>query len=253
MLIDDFKLFGLPPNASFVDVQRQYRIGAKQYHPDRPSGDEEKFNEINNAFGRLENHFKTPPGGGAFVNLFDSFAESVNRRRRCVEIVLTLEELFTGKTINIHNQQVNLPAGMIPNTIFQIPELQAECLIRLARHNYFTIEPISMNIVFRTNISLYEALVGYIGKIKHPNGKMLYISTPKNKVIKDGELMTCKGLGINVGIDHSRAVSDFVVVFHVTMPAHVDVDAHRQVLKTVFECNVPTIIKKPSDIDVALT
>ena len=141
MLIDDFKLFGLQPNASFVDVQRQYRIGAKQYHPDRPSGDEEKFKEINNAFGRLENHFKTPSGGGAFVNLFDSFAESVNRRRRCVEIVLTLEELFTGKTINIHNQQVNLPAGMIPNTIFQIPELQAECLIRLARHNYFTIEP----------------------------------------------------------------------------------------------------------------
>ena len=249
MFTDDMNLLNLQSNATFVDVQRQYRVQAKRYHPDRPNGDEEKFKEINNAFERLEKHFNRPQGD-RFDFFFDQFAESVNRRRSCVDIQMTLEELFTGKTLYVRDTKISLPAGMIPNTVVHLPELSVDCFIRLVRHNYFSVTPRSMNIVFETNISLYEALTGYVGKIRHPNGKMLFISTPKNRVIHDNEHMSYKCLGINLG---SGVVSDFVVRFKVSMPKCIDVDAHRDVLRTVFECNVPTIIKKPSDIDVALT
>lgn len=230
-----------------MDVQRQYRISAKKYHPDRPTGDEEKFKEVNNAYSRLEEHFKRPHDN-PFMNFFDGFTDALHRRQRCIEIVMTIEELFTGKTIRIQNQTINLPAGMIPNTFIHIPELHLDCLIRLAKHNYFSVEHRTMNLIFKVNISLYEALVGYVGKIRHPSGRMLYISTPKNRVIKDGERMVCKGMGINF----DSMESDFVVIFNVTLPTRIDVDKHRQVLQDVFECNVPIIIKSNSDLEVNL-
>jgi DnaJ-class molecular chaperone len=249
MFIDDLNLLNLQPNATFIEVQRQYRVHAKRYHPDRPNGDEERFKEINNAFERLQKHFNRPQGD-PFEFVFDKFAESIHRRRRCVDIQLTLEELFTGKTVYVQNTKISLPAGMIPDTVVHLPELSVDCFIRLARHTYFSVAPRSMNIVFQTNISLYEALTGYVGKIKHPNGKMLYISTPKNRVIHDNEQMTCKGLGINLG---SGAVSDFVVRFNVLMPKFIDADVHRDALRNVFECNVPNIIKNDTDVTVNLT
>jgi DnaJ-class molecular chaperone len=248
---NDFNLFALPPNATLEDLQKRFRSLAKIHHPDRKSGNSEKFKELNNAYSRLEEKIKNPREN-IFQHLFSDFAESIHQRSRCVEVTITIEELFVGKTIWLQNKKLNIPPGLVPNTILTIPELNIEVLLRVAKHNYYSIEPRTMNLMFRTSISLYEALVGYTGKIKHPNGSMLYLYSPKDQVVRDGQILTCKFKGIPLSADYPQSTSDFVVVFNVIMPVKIDSDKYRILLRQVFDCNVPAILRRPSDIDVQL-
>jgi len=56
---DYYQILGVPRNASDEDIKKAYRKLAMQYHPDRNPGKEqwanEKFKEINEAFGILGN------------------------------------------------------------------------------------------------------------------------------------------------------------------------------------------------------
>lgn len=47
------RILNLKENASMDDVKRMFRKMALIYHPDKPSGNEEKFKEINNAYEKL--------------------------------------------------------------------------------------------------------------------------------------------------------------------------------------------------------
>src|SRR4030042_578113 len=57
MAKDYYGILGIPRNASVTDIKKAYRKLAMQYHPDRNPGKEkwanEKFKEINEAFGVL--------------------------------------------------------------------------------------------------------------------------------------------------------------------------------------------------------
>lgn len=41
---DPYKILGIDRNASEADVKKAYRKLAKEYHPDKASGNEERFN-----------------------------------------------------------------------------------------------------------------------------------------------------------------------------------------------------------------
>lgn len=248
----DLRLFNLPQNASLEDVQKQFRSMAKIHHPDRKTGNVEKFKELNNAYSRLEERFKTPRNTGIH-KIFEDFAGSIHKRSRCVEVAITIEELFTGKIVWIQDKKLNIPPGLVPNTVLSIPELNIDVFLRLSKHNYYSIDHRTMNLVFRTSISLYEALVGYKGKIKHPDGSMLFLQSPKDMIIRDGQILTCKFKGIPLSGEHAQSTSDFVVIFHVIVPVRIDSDKYRSLLREVFDCNVPTILQRPSDIDIQLT
>lgn len=47
---DYYKILGIEKNASQDDVKKAFKKLALQYHPDRPTGDEKKFKEINEAY-----------------------------------------------------------------------------------------------------------------------------------------------------------------------------------------------------------
>lgn len=52
---DYYKILGISENASEEEIKRAFHKLAYQYHPDRPSGDEQKFKEINEAYQVLSN------------------------------------------------------------------------------------------------------------------------------------------------------------------------------------------------------
>ncbi len=58
MAKDYYDILGVPRSASADDVKRAYRKLALQYHPDKPTGDEEKFKEINEAYQTLSDQEK---------------------------------------------------------------------------------------------------------------------------------------------------------------------------------------------------
>ena len=81
MAKDYYKILGVDKNASEEEIKKAYRKLAHQHHPDKKSGDEAKFKEINEAYQVLSDKNKRkqydtygtafeggapPPGGGGF-------------------------------------------------------------------------------------------------------------------------------------------------------------------------------------------
>ncbi len=128
---DYYKILGVEKGATEDDIKKAYRKLAHQFHPDRPSGDEKKFKEINEAYQVLSNKdkrgqydrfgrtfegqdfgFGFDPNNinfedlGNMGDMFDMFFEGlgVKRKRRAyqrgadleIEQVITLEDAFHG-------------------------------------------------------------------------------------------------------------------------------------------------------------
>jgi curved DNA-binding protein len=58
MASDHYKTLGVDKSASQEEIKKAFRKLAQQYHPDKPSGDEAKFKEINEAYSVLSDSNK---------------------------------------------------------------------------------------------------------------------------------------------------------------------------------------------------
>ena len=58
MAKDYYQTLGVPKSASKDEIKKAFRKLAHQYHPDKKSGDEAKFKEINEAYSVLSNDKK---------------------------------------------------------------------------------------------------------------------------------------------------------------------------------------------------
>lgn len=67
-----YDLLGVSPQATDADLKKAYRKTALKYHPDKPTGDTEKFKEISEAFDILSNADKR--------KLYDAFGLEAARR-----------------------------------------------------------------------------------------------------------------------------------------------------------------------------
>lgn len=54
-LEDLYKYFNVSPNCSEVEMHRAYRELRIRYHPDKPSGDIDRYNEVCRNFEELVN------------------------------------------------------------------------------------------------------------------------------------------------------------------------------------------------------
>lgn len=92
MAKDFYDILGVSKSASADDIKRAYRKKAHEYHPDKGSGNEAKFKEVNEAYQVLSDQAKrgqydrfgdnyqqaagfggAAPGGGAGFNPFEGF------------------------------------------------------------------------------------------------------------------------------------------------------------------------------------
>lgn len=273
-----YSVLGLQAGASENEVKSAYKKLAMKHHPDK-GGDPEKFKEINDAFGKIAkpesfggspqsqqggpqfhadpafDHFARQFFGGGGVGGFSFFhnmggaGQHRGHMKQMVEARVSLEELYKGKRVRVNNVIVDIPPG---TTIFQeinVPNTNIVLIIKPIKHPLFDIDNGTFNLIYKQNISLCEALLGFKGKLRHPNGKTLVLNTPEGKVIRNSDVLKASGLGIPT---HRGNTSDLIVIFDVTLPASFDRSKYAHVIKEMFNWDVPDIVSNPSDVTVNL-
>lgn len=246
--MNDYETLGIKPGASDEDIKAAYRKAAIQTHPDK-GGDPEQFKKINDAYNNLSNKKQQDPfpfpGGFPFGFGFRNGPGVVFRQR--VDVGFSLEDLYKGKRIRVNNVEVNIPPKTPLSAQIEVPNTNIVVRISLIRHPVYQVESGSMNLVFRQTISLCEALTGFKGRLKHPDGSMMFF-TSTNKVIKNNERVHVRRRGIP--IDQVKN-SDLVLIFDINMPQSID-DKYKPMIKEMLRFDVPEIMPNSNEETIAL-
>lgn len=249
----DYEILGVQPGATPDEVKTAYKNLAKKHHPDK-GGDPEKFKEINNAFERISNPDKNT-NAEAFDDMarqffgagspFSFFHPNPRMFKQVVDVRVHLEDLYRAKKLRVNNQDIVIPANCPLHKEIPVPGTNIILMVRHNKHPVFDVESHSYNLVYKQSISLCEALLGFQCKLKHPNGTMMFIKSPPNKVITNNMVLRAKGKGIPT---LRGVLSDLLVMFEVEIPTNVDKEKHGNQIKEIFGFDVPDLVQTPSDI-----
>jgi curved DNA-binding protein len=266
--MDYYSTLGLKRGASPDEIKKAYRSLAMKHHPDR-GGDEKKFKEISAAYdtlsdpqkkqmvdrgvdpnaqhqhggfnqGPFEFHF----GAGNFEDVFSQFGFGGGFARRGparnksfnVNVVITLEEVLTGKEINaevgmpgkdkkfvnisipsgIENGQSIRYQGMGDHGIKEAPPGDLIVNVQVARHARFQRE--GDNLIYSQTISVWDALLGGTIRLETLEKKTIEVGIPPGT--QPNTVLSCKNEGlpnartkkrgnllINISIDIPRNLS----------------------------------------------
>jgi len=94
MAKDYYKTLGVSKNASQEEIKKAYRQLAQKYHPDKASGDEKKFKEINEAYQVLSDDKKRVQYD-QFGADFSSFAQGFGGQAGFAGQGINFEDLFS--------------------------------------------------------------------------------------------------------------------------------------------------------------
>ena len=189
---DPWAVLGVSKTSSDDEIKQAYRRLAKQYHPDRPNGNEEQFKRVNEAYDTIKNggpqqQAHNPFGGqDPFANFQDIFNQQFGGFRRPpqrnndmrIGVAISLEEIIqkttkpielkfrngTSRTVNLnipdgvkHGSEVRY-AGYGENTIPNVPPGSLFVTFHLRNHPEYYVE--EYNLVKRLNITVQEAMIG---------------------------------------------------------------------------------------------
>lgn len=247
--MNDYQTLGVKPGASDEEIKKAYRKAAIQNHPDK-GGDPEKFKKINDAYNNLSNPKKEegpfPFGGFPFGFAFRQGPGVVFRQS--VDVGFSLEDLYKGKRIRVNNVEVHIPPRTPLSAQIEVPNTNIVVRISLIRHPVFQVESGTMNLVFKQTISLCEALTGFKGRLKHPDGSMMFFQTSENKVLKNNEHIYVRNRGIPVNQNKN---SDLVLVFDINMPQSID-EKYNRVVKEMLRFDVPEIMPNSNEETITI-
>jgi DnaJ-class molecular chaperone len=241
--MNDYDILGIKPGASEDEIKKAFKKQAVLNHPDK-GGDPENFKRINDAYTNLTKP-RDVPDFPNFARDFFGFANAFGHGpgpgvmfRQTVQVGITLEELFKGKRIKVNNIEVVIHPNTPLHAHIEVPGTNIIVRLKVIRHPVYQVENGSMNLIYKQTISLCEALLGFKGRIKHPNGTMMFCSTNKGKIIRQNEIIRIMNKGIP--IDNRGNMSNLLLVFEVNMPSSIDLK-YESVIKEMLKFDVPNI------------
>lgn len=224
-----------------------------KHHPDK-GGDPEMFKQVNDAYYTITNknneNQHQPPDISDFARQFfnmhvHGFPFGVHQSRpgmvfrQNVDITITLEDIYKGRRLRVNHHEVNIKPNVAVCDRIDVPNSNISIRLKLSKHPIFQVENGSMNLIYKQTISLCEALIGFKGRIKHPNGTMLFCSTKEGRVVGQSEMARIPGKGIPT--NNRGGVSDLIVIFDIQMPSSIDTAKYTGVVKEMLRWDVPDV------------
>lgn len=191
---DPYQILGIPHTASLDEVKHAYRRLARKYHPDVSTepGAEEKFKEIQNAYDQIKNPKPEKPEFHGFNS--DVFADYFNDRQpsyNIINIVLTLEECYTGITKTIQNRNIVLSPG-VRNGTRLLADQQTIVHVSIKPHPRF--QRSNDDLLVQTTVTVAEAMLGTTVEVAHINGKRYNVQVPSG--VQSNQAVRVCGLGL---------------------------------------------------------
>tara|TARA_Y100000389_G_scaffold136089_1_gene133631 strand:+ start:2023 stop:2841 length:819 start_codon:yes stop_codon:yes gene_type:complete len=249
---DPYKILGVDKTSTANDIKKAYRKLAKEYHPDKSKGNEERFKEIadayetlsnstkrsqydqaaNNPFGKFEEGFfedfiKTGNDPG-FTNMFNQrYGFNTRGSNITAQVYITLEEAYFGcsKEIRVGTRVVSIDIknGVKPGQRMRLKglgqrgmtESQSGDLILtvlVQDDPNFYLDQKGLHTI--KHISLYDALLGGKGDVKVFDKTISY-NIPK--CVKNGTMLRIKGKGFPA-YNNPNILGDFFVNILVDLP-----------------------------------
>ncbi len=264
---DPYKILGVDKTATEDVVKKAYRKLAKEYHPDKSTGNEDKFKEVAEAYETLGNPQKkakhdqmqnNPFGGGFGGDFSDSMFEDLlknqnfsgafnqrygyNTQGRNTQGVLqiTLVDAYYGVTrdigIGMKTIKVNIPAGIKTGQKLKLRGLgQRGQTEALSGDLIMTIEVLNDNNFFIdnqglhtiNNISFYDAILGGKGTLDCFNKTITYTIPPGTA---NGKVLRVKGKGFPIYKQEGK-FTDLLISIIVDVPTDLDLEDKAMIQK----------------------
>jgi len=264
---DPYNILGVDKSSSANDIKKAYRKLAKENHPDKVNGNEERFKEIADAYETLGNPEKKSQydqrqsnpfsnfGGGDFSeSMFEdllrnqNFSSAFNQRygynqkgRNTTGVLrITLADAYYGTSrdvsIGMKTIKLDIPAGIRSGQKLRLKGLgQRGQTEELSGDLIMTIEVINDHNFFVDNqglhtiknINLYDALLGGKGTIDCYN-KTITFTIPAGTA--NGKVLRIKGKGFPIYKQEGK-FSDLLISIIVDIPTNLDEEDKKAIQK----------------------
>jgi curved DNA-binding protein len=255
---DPYKILGVDKNATASDIKKSYRKLAKEHHPDKSSGNEEKFKDIANAYDILadpkkksqyDHQSSNPLNSGFNDAFFEDFIKNAGGNRFggfagrsgfntkgqniTVQINITLNDAYYGcvREIRLGTKTVNvdIKPGIKPGQRIRLKglgqrgmteELNGDLILTvlIQEDPDFYLDQKGLHTIKQTN--LYDALLGGKGEV-NVFGKTITYNIPK--CVKNGTMLRIKGKGFPY-YGNTNMHGDLLINILVNLPSELSED-----------------------------
>jgi DnaJ-class molecular chaperone len=221
---DPYKILGLNANSKLEDVKIKYKSLAKQYHPDKPGGDSDKFKEINTAYDEIINPKHEQQMHSDFFSMFAnrSFSGGFGvhvKQQHVQDIPITLEEMYNGKhasfRINNEKVEIHIVPGSKEMDEFRVDVKNILVIFRLrqVKHPLFTRE--GNNLCTSIDVHLFRLLTSFEVRYTHIT-KEQYTIRMETKVLHPAHRVVIDGMGLPVR--NTTEFGNLIIKLNVIMP-----------------------------------
>lgn len=262
-----YEILGVPENATLDQIKKQYRKLSLEHHPDRPTGDANKFKELNEAYELLSDEGRRKEYDNSLkpqVNLFDTlfnperfmnpefiFRNFFKPPPMTTTLSLTLDQSYTGCKLpisierwvhanNIQNVEketmyIDIPAGIDSNESIMIPNkgnmgpdgTLGDIRIAIHINNPTKLDRHGLDLYYTHDITLKEALCGFEFELTYLQGQVLRITNARNIVTPH-----FKKILPHMGMKRDGSTGNLIIQFNVIFPTTLS-DSTLQQLETL--------------------
>lgn len=191
-----YDLLGINRNANQEDIKYAYRRAASKYHPDKNSDPSavEMFKKIASAYDTLSDQSKRreyDANLGRKITIDIKQPDIKKREKTAVHtLVITLEQAYSGETIETSFGRIPIPAGCRHNT--KIMTINSIVIVLIEEHKYFKRDNDDLFVVI--NPSVFDCMFGNSVSLSHVSGNKLLFDIPENTQPLDKIRLKGKGM-----------------------------------------------------------